>query len=193
MFAKHEINLVIVSRMVSSQTGLLVRHCDHLPGLCCILSLCQHHRSVQTALKTNSEDLLYLDYMTSTVVTTVDTMTAPLTEVFFPSVVVCNINQVRNKGNMQDSYISFVARCEDLSSMSLESLTMKNWWEKFMKITYRAAARNHILQLPSLNVKMAQHTPDYQSHTISWCQTICQSEFWPQTLLCKEETVVGTM
>lgn len=28
------------------------------------------------------------------VVTTVDTMTVPLTEVFFPSVVVCNINQV---------------------------------------------------------------------------------------------------
>ena len=27
--------------------------------------------------------------------TTVDTMTVPLTEVFFPSVVVCNINQVR--------------------------------------------------------------------------------------------------
>ena len=31
----------------------------------------------------------------SQVVTTVDTMTVPLTEVFFPSVVVCNINQVR--------------------------------------------------------------------------------------------------
>ena len=29
------------------------------------------------------------------VVTTVDTMTVPLSEVFFPSVVVCNINQVR--------------------------------------------------------------------------------------------------
>ena len=27
--------------------------------------------------------------------TTVDTMTAPLSEVYFPSVVVCNINQVR--------------------------------------------------------------------------------------------------
>ena len=27
--------------------------------------------------------------------TTVDTMTVPLSEVFFPSVVVCNINQVR--------------------------------------------------------------------------------------------------
>ena len=35
-----------------------------------------------------------IDFMNSTVVITVDTMTAPLTEVFFPSVVVCNINQV---------------------------------------------------------------------------------------------------
>ena len=34
--------------------------------------------------------------MDSTVVTTVDTMTVPLSEVFFPSVVVCNINQVRS-------------------------------------------------------------------------------------------------
>jgi len=33
--------------------------------------------------------------MNATVVTTVDTMTVPLSEVFFPSVVVCNINQVR--------------------------------------------------------------------------------------------------
>ena len=28
--------------------------------------------------------------------TTVDTMTAPLTDVYFPSVVVCNINQEKN-------------------------------------------------------------------------------------------------
>ena len=35
-----------------------------------------------------------IDFMNSTVVITVDTMTAPLSEVFFPSVVVCNINQV---------------------------------------------------------------------------------------------------
>ena len=34
------------------------------------------------------------DFMNATVVTTVDTMTAPLSEVFFPSLVVCNINQV---------------------------------------------------------------------------------------------------
>ncbi len=31
------------------------------------------------------------------VVTTVDTMTVPLTEVYFPSVVVCNINQANKK------------------------------------------------------------------------------------------------
>ncbi|TRY74967.1 hypothetical protein TCAL_04960, partial [Tigriopus californicus] len=36
------------------------------------------------------------DFVHSNVVTTVDTMTAPLSEVFFPSVVVCNINQVRD-------------------------------------------------------------------------------------------------
>ena len=32
-------------------------------------------------------------FKNATVVTTVDTMTAPLSEVFFPSLVVCNINQ----------------------------------------------------------------------------------------------------
>ena len=37
-----------------------------------------------------------MDFMTATVVTTVDTMTAPLSEVFFPSLVVCNINQVKD-------------------------------------------------------------------------------------------------
>ena len=36
-----------------------------------------------------------IDFMNATVVTTVDTMTVPLSEVFFPSVVVCNINQVK--------------------------------------------------------------------------------------------------
>ncbi len=34
------------------------------------------------------------DFMHSNVVTTVDTMTAPLDDIYFPSVVVCNINQV---------------------------------------------------------------------------------------------------
>ena len=38
-----------------------------------------------------------IDFMNATVVTTVDTMTVPLSEVFFPSVVVCNINQVKAK------------------------------------------------------------------------------------------------
>ena len=37
-----------------------------------------------------------IDYMNATVVTTLDTLTVPLSEVFFPSVVVCNINQVRD-------------------------------------------------------------------------------------------------
>ena len=37
----------------------------------------------------------FQDFINSNVVTTVDTMTAPLSEVYFPSVVVCNINQVR--------------------------------------------------------------------------------------------------
>ena len=36
----------------------------------------------------------FADFLSATVVTTVDTMTAPLDDVFFPSVVVCNINQV---------------------------------------------------------------------------------------------------
>ena len=44
-----------------------------------------------------------IDFMNSTVVITVDTMTAPLTEVFFPSVVVCNINQVDQEKLMDDS------------------------------------------------------------------------------------------
>ena len=44
-----------------------------------------------------------IDFMNSTVVITVDTMTAPLTEVFFPSVVVCNINQVEQEKLRDDS------------------------------------------------------------------------------------------
>ena len=38
--------------------------------------------------------LFFQDFMNSNVVTTVDTMTASLSEVYFPSAVVCNINQV---------------------------------------------------------------------------------------------------
>ena len=41
------------------------------------------------------DNYTFQDFLNSNVVTTVDTMTAPLSEVFFPSVVVCNINQVR--------------------------------------------------------------------------------------------------
>ena len=42
-----------------------------------------------------------IDFMNATVVTTVDTMTVPLSEVFFPSVVVCNINQVTRKNSWE--------------------------------------------------------------------------------------------
>ena len=46
--------------------------------------------------------LLFVHYQTTefrkaTVVTTVDTTTAPLSEVYFPSVTICNINQVTLK------------------------------------------------------------------------------------------------
>ena len=46
--------------------------------------------------------LLFVHYQTTefrkaTVVTTVDTTTAPLSEVYFPSVTICNINQVTSK------------------------------------------------------------------------------------------------
>ena len=34
-------------------------------------------------------------FKNATVVTTIDTMTAPLNEVFFPSITVCNLNQAR--------------------------------------------------------------------------------------------------
>ena len=37
-----------------------------------------------------------IDFNSSTVVTTIQTTTAPLSEVFFPTVIVCNINQIRN-------------------------------------------------------------------------------------------------
>ena len=45
-----------------------------------------------------------IDFMNATVVTTVDTMTVPLSEVFFPSVVVCNINQV----NLNESAVQML-------------------------------------------------------------------------------------
>ena len=45
-----------------------------------------------------------IDFMNATVVTTVDTMTVPLSEVFFPSVVVCNINQVLGTQRKSNSF-----------------------------------------------------------------------------------------
>ena len=44
------------------------------------------------------------------VVTTVDTMTVPLSEVFFPSVVVCNINQASKPANSRN--LAFPSKCE---------------------------------------------------------------------------------
>ena len=38
-----------------------------------------------------------VEFHKATVVTTVDTTTAPLSDVYFPSVTICNINQVRAK------------------------------------------------------------------------------------------------
>ena len=49
---------------------------------------------VRRGLTDRDESKITIDFMNATVVTTVDTMTVPLSEVFFPSVVVCNINQV---------------------------------------------------------------------------------------------------
>ena len=46
-----------------------------------------------------------IDLMNATVVTTVDTMTAPLSEVFFPSLVVCNINQVKTVRLVSQDFI----------------------------------------------------------------------------------------
>ena len=45
-------------------------------------------------IKWKNANSIFQDFMNSNVVTTVDTMTAPLSEVYFPSAVVCNINQV---------------------------------------------------------------------------------------------------
>ena len=38
-----------------------------------------------------------VEFHKATVVTTVDTTTAPLSDVYFPSVTICNINQVRER------------------------------------------------------------------------------------------------
>ena len=36
-----------------------------------------------------------MDFTSATVVTTIDTTTTPLSEVYFPSVILCSINQIR--------------------------------------------------------------------------------------------------
>ena len=56
--------------------------------------------------------MIFQDFINSNVVTTVDTMTAPLSEVYFPSVVVCNINQVR------ESYFEEVVSMLDPNAIS---------------------------------------------------------------------------
>ena len=44
-----------------------------------------------------------VEFHKATVVTTVDTTTAPLSDVYFPSVTICNINQVR--GVLRSQYL----------------------------------------------------------------------------------------
>ena len=51
-------------------------------------------------VKGKDKGALYLamaikDFTSSTVVTTIDTTTAPLSEVFFPTIILCSINQIR--------------------------------------------------------------------------------------------------
>lgn len=42
-----------------------------------------------------------VDFTSSTVVTTIATTTAPLSEVYFPSVILCSINQIRQQTAMK--------------------------------------------------------------------------------------------
>ena len=46
------------------------------------------------------------DFTKSTVVTTIHSTTEPLTEVYFPAVTVCNINQVRTYFHLMGEYIA---------------------------------------------------------------------------------------
>ena len=55
-----------------------------------------------------------IDFMNATVVTTVDTMTVPLSEVFFPSVVVCNINQVSTDSDVTVGTVGRSFGCNSL-------------------------------------------------------------------------------
>ena len=62
---------------------------------CLGMSIIHDPRASTTCrLPTSDQGENTIDFMNATVVTTVDTMTVPLSEVSFPSVVVCNINQV---------------------------------------------------------------------------------------------------
>ncbi len=57
------------------------------------------------------------------VVTTVDTMTVPLTEVYFPSVVVCNINQVRKYFRKKTTYT--LNKCSFFTKHDFEFLLLR--------------------------------------------------------------------
>ena len=76
-----------------------------------------------------------IDFMNATVVTTVDTMTVPLSEVFFPSVVVCNINQVGLLTILQ-YYNTSHLRLGNHSLPSLESMKMKLLFVKSIKTLF---------------------------------------------------------
>ena len=55
------------------------------------------------------------DFKNATVITYIDSMTVPLSEIFFPSVVVCNMNQVR---------LSFY---EEQLNISREDINLEEW------------------------------------------------------------------
>ena len=48
------------------------------------------------------------EFTKATVVTTVDTTTAPLSDVYFPAVTICNINQVTNRCVMYIPHITVI-------------------------------------------------------------------------------------
>ena len=85
----------VLSLLPPLQDRLLVPHRHRLPRLRGLLPLlqCEGLAAVKVDQLT-IHTAEFADFLSATVVTTVDTMTAPLDDVFFPSVVVCNINQV---------------------------------------------------------------------------------------------------
>ena len=99
-----------------------------------------------------------LDFINATVVTTVDTMTAPLTDVYFPSVVVCNINQEKN--------IAFYILHLDLYFLNLPI------WANFVNLTDLS------LYLPTY------YLPLDQTSSIGWTQPHPQPQ--PQAGLAKQ-------